>query len=67
LKPVLDERKCPAEGQTCPAIPACTEGAIQYVKANQIHPRGRIVFDLDKCNECGVCVTACCGSAIELK
>jgi Pyruvate/2-oxoacid:ferredoxin oxidoreductase delta subunit len=28
---------------------------------------GRIVFDYEKCNECGICVTECCGSAIELK
>ncbi len=30
VKPVLDERKCPAM-VTCPAIPACPEGAIRHV------------------------------------
>ncbi len=67
MKPVLDERKCPAQGKTCPAIPACTEGAILYVEDRNLRLGGRIVFNYDKCNECGICVTACCGSAIELK
>ncbi len=67
MKPVLDERKCPAQEQICPAIPACTEGAIAYVADAGARLGGRIVFDYEKCNECGVCVAACCGSAIELK
>ncbi len=36
----------------------------------QIQPcvwEGRIDFDLERCNGCGVCVDACCGSAIELQ
>jgi Pyruvate/2-oxoacid:ferredoxin oxidoreductase delta subunit len=67
LKPVLDERKCPAQGQICPAIPACTEGAILYIKDTSARLGGRIVFDLQKCNQCGICVNACCGSAIKLE
>ena len=67
MRPVLDERKCPAQGQICPAIPACTEGAIRYVRDDQAPLGGRIVFDTEKCNECGACVTACCGAAIELQ
>jgi Pyruvate/2-oxoacid:ferredoxin oxidoreductase delta subunit len=67
LKPVLDERKCPAQGKICPAIPACTEGAIHYVADEAAPLKGRIVFDYEKCNECGICVTKCCGAAIERK
>jgi Pyruvate/2-oxoacid:ferredoxin oxidoreductase delta subunit len=55
------------QGQICQAIPACTEGAILYI-ADAAAPLGRrIVFDYEKCNECGLCVTECCGAAIELK
>jgi len=66
VKPVLNERRCPAQGQICPAIPACTENAIIYIKDKNARLGGRIVFDYEKCNECGICVTKCCGSAIEL-
>jgi Pyruvate/2-oxoacid:ferredoxin oxidoreductase delta subunit len=67
MKPVLNERKCPVQGQICKAIPACPEGAINYIVDDSAPLGGRIVFDYDKCNECGICVTECCGSAIELK
>ena len=66
MKPVLNERKCPVQGQICKAIPACPEGAIRYVMDDCAPLGGWIVFDYDKCNECGVCVTECCGSAIDL-
>ena len=67
MKPILNERKCPAQGQICKAIPACPEGAIVYIADDNAPLGGRIVFDYEKCNECGVCVTECCGSAIDLK
>ena len=67
MKPILDKRKCPAQGKTCPAIPACSEEAIHYVLDARARLGGHIVFDYEKCNGCGVCVSACCGSAIELK
>ena len=66
MKPILDERKCPAQGKTCPAIPACTEGAILYIEDSSARLGGQIVFDYEKCNGCGDCVNACCGAAIEL-
>jgi small redox-active disulfide protein 2 len=65
LKPVLDERKCPAM-ETCPAIPACPEGAIRHVADKNAKLGGRIVFELAICTGCGDCVTACCGNAIAL-
>jgi Pyruvate/2-oxoacid:ferredoxin oxidoreductase delta subunit len=67
MKPVLNERKCPMQGQICKAIPACTEGAISYIVDDKAPLGGWIVFDYEKCNECGICVTECCGSAIYLK
>jgi small redox-active disulfide protein 2 len=65
LKPVLDARKCPAM-ETCPAIPACTEGAIRHVADRKTKFGGRVVFELAICTGCGDCVTACCGNAIAL-
>jgi Pyruvate/2-oxoacid:ferredoxin oxidoreductase delta subunit len=67
MKPVLNERKCPVQGQICKAIPACPEAAISYIVDDSAPLGGRIVFDYDKCNECCICVTECCGSAIDLK
>jgi small redox-active disulfide protein 2 len=65
MKPVLDERKCPAM-ESCPAIPACSEGAIRHVPDKNAKLGGRIVFELAICTDCGDCVTACCGNAITL-
>ncbi len=67
MKPVLNERKCPVQEQICKAIPACPEKAIAYIKDDNVRLGGRIVFDYEKCNECSICVTECCGAAIELK
>jgi len=66
MKPVLNERKCPAQEKICPAIPACSEKAITYVVDASRPLGGRIVFDYDRCNGCGVCLAACCGNAIEV-
>jgi small redox-active disulfide protein 2 len=52
--------------ETCPAIPACTEGAIRHVADRKTKPGGRIVFEFAICTGCGDCVTACCGDAITL-
>jgi Pyruvate/2-oxoacid:ferredoxin oxidoreductase delta subunit len=30
------------------------------------NPYGRIIIDYDKCTACGVCVTECCGTAIDM-
>jgi small redox-active disulfide protein 2 len=65
MKPILDEGKCPAL-ETCPAIPACPEGAIRHVTDKNTALGGRIVFELSICTGCGDCVTACCGNAITL-
>ncbi len=63
MKAGIEERKCPAM-HTCPAIPACPEGAIRHVADRSARLGGRIVIEQSICNGCGDCVTACCGSAI---
>ena len=65
MKPVLDERKCPAL-DTCPVIEACPEGAVRHVADKNARLGGRIVIELSICTGCGDCVTACCGNAIAL-
>jgi small redox-active disulfide protein 2 len=52
--------------ETCPVIPACTEGAIRHVSDKNAKLGGRIVFELAICTGCGDCVTVCCGNAIAL-
>ena len=67
MKPYLIKRKCPAIRQMCKAIDACARGAIGYVKDDREPLGGRIVFDHEKCNGCGLCEAACCGAAIEMR
>jgi ferredoxin len=64
---MINKRKCPAQQDLCQAIPACPNGAILY-QADENEPLGgKILVDAEKCNNCGACVKACCGNAIEIK
>ena len=65
MKPAIDERKCPAQ-IIFPAIPACIEGAILYVKDANTRLGGRIIINNERSNSYGACVDACCGTAIAL-
>ena len=67
MKPCLDQRKCPALKTLCKAIEACSRGAIAHVEEEAAPLGGRIVFDPEKCDGCGLCATACCGDAIEMR
>ena len=44
MKPVLNERKCPAIGKICKVIPACPEASISYIVDNNVPLGGRIVL-----------------------
>jgi Pyruvate/2-oxoacid:ferredoxin oxidoreductase delta subunit len=61
------KHKCPAQQDICQAIAACPRGAIGYIEDAQERFGGRIVFDYDRCDGCGRCVTECCGAAIEMR
>lgn len=65
-RPRLNTRRCPAQPLMCKAITACEAGAIFYVEDENEPLGGRILFDMDKCTGCGICVEACCGHAIEM-
>jgi NAD-dependent dihydropyrimidine dehydrogenase PreA subunit len=67
MKPSLNQRKCPAIKEMCKAIEACSCGAIVYVEDETEPLGGRIVFDHEKCDGCGLCATACCGNAVEMR
>lgn len=66
MKPWIDKRKCPVQEEICTVIPACPTSAVRYVKDPQERLGGRIVIDEALCNECGLCVSECCGHAIEM-
>jgi Pyruvate/2-oxoacid:ferredoxin oxidoreductase delta subunit len=66
MKPVINKRKCPMQGQICKAIPACPHGAILYIADKEAPLGGRIIIEYEKCDECGICVNECCGDAIDL-
>jgi ferredoxin len=67
MKPYLISRKCPAIQGMSKAIEACSNVAISYVGDETEPLGGRIVFDHDKCDSCGLCAMACCGAAIEMR
>ena len=50
----------------CKAIEACAQGAILYIEDEKAPLGGRIEFNHEKCDGCGLCATACCGNAIEM-
>lgn len=61
---MIDERKCPAVEQICKAIPACPREVIRYEQDDSLPLGGRILFDEERCDDCGICIEACCGQAI---
>lgn len=67
MKPVLINKRCPAQEEMCMAIRACSTEAMYYVADVRAPLGGKIVFDYDKCTECGECASECCGHAIEMK
>ena len=67
MRPYIIKGKCPAQKEICKAIKACPSGAIGYVEDEREPLGGRIVFDYDKCDECGQCAVECCGAAIEMR
>ena len=64
---VLNKRKCPAQNFMCQPITACPTGAITYQEDENEPLGGKILINSELCNDCGLCIDACCGQAIELK
>jgi ferredoxin len=54
VQPFINKRRCPAQDQICKAIPACPHGAISYVADETERLGGKIVFDYEKCDGCGI-------------
>lgn len=67
MKPSIDARRCPAQDKVCTVIPACPTSAVHYELDPQAPLGGRIVIMAALCNECGLCVSVCCGQAIVLE
>lgn len=72
MKPNLLKHKCMVQKEISrtyarTAIKACSVGAVVFVEDDEEPLGGKILFDLDKCNGCGKCATACCGEAIEMR
>jgi hypothetical protein len=53
--------------QICKVIPACPEDAFLHSDDKVVCLGGRRVFDYQKWNRGGLCITECCGAASELK
>lgn len=64
MRPQLIARRCPEQRDLCQAMKACVAGAIYYVEDVNEPLGGKILFDDERCNACGLCVTECCGRAI---
>jgi Pyruvate/2-oxoacid:ferredoxin oxidoreductase delta subunit len=67
VRPFINKRRCPAQDKVCKAVPACPQGAMKYVSDETERLGGKIVFNYEKCDGCGICVTECCGSAIDMQ
>ncbi|HBE80784.1 MAG TPA: hypothetical protein DDW65_23810 [Firmicutes bacterium] len=67
MKPFLLKHKCAVQKDICTAIKACPTAAITYEEEENEPLGGKILFDFEKCNECGKCATECCGQAIEMR
>jgi Pyruvate/2-oxoacid:ferredoxin oxidoreductase delta subunit len=66
-KPFIIKERCAAQPDICPPMKECARQAISYMEDENEPLGGFISIDLDKCDGCGLCVTACCGHCIEMK
>lgn len=67
MKPFLLKHKCAVQRDICPPIKVCPTAAISYQDNKNEPLGGEILFNLEKCNECGKCAIECCGQAIEMR
>jgi ferredoxin len=67
MRPFLLKHKCMVQKDICTAIKVCPTKAITYQEDEAEPLGGKILFDLNKCNECGKCAQECCGDAIEMR
>lgn len=66
MRPYINEKKCYVNPQICTAIKGCDQNAISYIEDDEEPLGGKIIFDYEKCNECGNCAKVCCGDAIDI-
>lgn len=67
MKPFIDKRKCPFLEDMCTIVKACPREAVRFSPPEKEGEAGRIVIDSERCDGCGECVSACCGSAVEMR
>jgi Pyruvate/2-oxoacid:ferredoxin oxidoreductase delta subunit len=67
MKPFLLKQKCMVQRDICTAIKACPKNAVSYIEDEEEPLGGKILFDLDICDGCGICASECCGDAIEMR
>lgn len=67
MRPYINDRQCYVDPRICTAIKACPQNAISYIENEDLPLGGKIIFDYEKCQECGICADVCCGQAIEMK
>ncbi len=65
MKPFIDKRKCPFLEDMCTIVKACPREAVRF--SHDEGAEARIVIDYERCDGCGACMSACCGSAIEMR
>lgn len=67
MKAYIDKAKCASDNRMCKPIKACPEKAITWTEDDDEPLGSRTEIDASKCNGCGICVSLCCGNAIEVK
>ncbi len=64
MTPAIDARKCRAQANICTVIPTCPTGAVRYEPDATARLGGKIIIEGKLSDECGLCVSVCCGQAV---
>ena len=67
MKPFIDARKCPILEDMCTIVRACPREAVSFLPAEKDGEAAQIKIDYERCDGCGECARACCGSAVEMR
>ena len=67
MRASIDKRKCLSERRICKPLTECPVQAISWVEDEEEPLGSRMELDETKCTGCGICVSLCCGDAIEMR
>ena len=63
----IDKRMCASDKRICKPLKECPTGAISWIEDEDEPLGSRMEVDPNKCSGCGICVSLCGGTCIDMR